>query len=85
MNLSINLSRAALVFNKYVHLWFRLTFVEGVTRGHRGLQGVTRGYIGLQGVTGSNKGLEEVKRGRTSLNGVTGVKLINFVLNKSKW
>ena len=35
-------------------------------------------------VTGSNKVLEEVKRGRKSLNGVTSLQLINFLLNKSK-
>ena len=60
-------------------------------RGYKGLQRVTRGYkglqkgkIGLQVVTGSNKVLEEVKRGRKSLNGVTGLQLINFLLNMSK-
>ena len=56
-------------------------FLQGVTEGYKGLQ---KGKIGLQVVTGSNKVLEEVKRGRKSLNGVTGLQLINFLLNKSK-
>ena len=50
----------------------------------RGYKGLQKGKIGLQVVTGSNKVLEEVKRGRKSLNGVTGLPLINFLLNMSK-